>query len=509
MKNLQEKSNSQGQEKDSLSLDISEEALQELATQSVTLVIDYFSQIANNPLFQYSSASEFADRFSSQLPLEGESIEQLMADCHSIFAATRHTGHPRFLGYVASVSTPVGAFADLIASSLNPNVNSWRGAPAATELEKIVVGWLGSLIGYGENSQGFLTSGGSMANLNALVMAHRVKSPNQVSETGLWNSTPMIIYAGDRTHFSITKAADIMGLGRNCVRTIASDANFRLDISSLRQQIETDLTKGLQPFCIVANAGTTATGAVDPLAEIASVAKEYELWFHVDGAYGALAALDSRKSHLFQGIEAADSIALDAHKWLFTPIDCGCLLFRNADTVRTALSFGIGDYLKLHEETEAESFAFWDYSIELSRRFRALKIWMLLRYYGVERIRGAICSNNDLAEYFGECVNAAEDFELLAPVELSICCFRYVPSSLSAKLALASETESETINAELNKLNAQILYAVQRNGKAYLSNTTISGKYALRACMVNFRTTPTDINSILNIIREVFLNLDK
>lgn len=509
MKNSQDNPKKKAEQGNLSPLDLSEEVLKELATQSVALVTDYFTQVAKNPLCQYTSASEFADRFNSELSLEGESLEQLMADCRSIFAATRHTGHPRFLGYVGSVSTPVGAFADLIASSLNPNVNSWRGAPAGTELEKIVVGWLGLLIGYGENSEGFLTSGGSMANLNALVMAHRVKSPEQVSEKGLWNSTPMMIYAGERTHFSISKAADIMGLGRNCVRTVSLDANFRLDISSLRQCIETDLNKGLQPFCIVANAGTTATGAVDLLTEIALVAEEYNLWFHVDGAYGAPAALDPRKRNLFEGIERADSVALDAHKWLFTPIDCGCLLFRKSDTIRDALSFGIGEYLKLHEETEAESFAFWDYSIELSRRFRALKIWMLLRYYGVERIRAAICENNALAEYFGECVSAAEDFELLTPVELSICCFRYVPSSLSAKFALADETERETLNAELNRLNAQILYAVQRNGEAYLSNTTISGKYALRACLVNFRTTRADIDLTLDIVREVFFNLNK
>ncbi len=509
MKNSHNNSNKKLEDSDpALSLDLSEEALKELATQSLALITDYFTQVAKNPLFEYTSASEFADRFNSELSLEGESLEKLMADCRSIFEATRHTGHPRFLGYIGSVSTPVGAFADLIASSLNPNVNSWRGAPAATELEKIVVSWLGSLIGYGENSLGFLTSGGSMANLNALVIAHRVKSPDRVSEIGLWNLTPTMIYAGERAHFSISKAADIMGLGRNCVRTVSLDANFRLDISSLRQSIETDISKGFRPFCVVANAGSTSTGTVDPLAEIASIAEEYNLWFHVDGAYGAPAALDPRKRSLFEGIERADSVALDAHKWLFTPIDCGCLLFRESDKIRDSLSFEIGEYVKLHEETEAESFAFWDYSIELSRRFRALKIWMLLRYYGVERIRAAICENNALAEYFAECVKTAEDFELLAPVELSICCFRYVPSSLAAKFALADETESETLNAELNQLNAQILYAVQRNGKAYLSNTTISGKYALRACMVNFRTTRADIDEVLDLVREEFYNLN-
>jgi aromatic-L-amino-acid/L-tryptophan decarboxylase len=486
------------------SLDLTDDAMQQLVTESVALITDYFGHLAEIPLFQHTAASKFADELSSELPIEGESIEQLMNDCRSLFGASRHTGHPRFLGYIASVSTPVGVFADAIASTLNPNVNSWRSAPAATELEKLVVQWLGLLVGYGENAQGLLTSGGSITNLNALLIAHRVKSPEKVSEKGLWNTgAPMTIYASDRVHFSILKAADILGLGRDCVRIIKSDGKFRLDVSSLRQCIETDLSKGFRPFCIVANAGTTATGAVDPLAEIARVAEEYDLWLHVDGAYGAFAALDPRKRHLFAGMELADSVSLDPHKWLYTPVDCGCLLFRNAAVVRTALSFDVGEYLQLYEDTDAQSFGFWDYGIELSRRFRALKIWMVLRYYGVRRISAAITNNNTLAEYLAERVFMAEDFELLAPVELSICCFRYVPPLLATKLLSGDETELASVNAEIDQLNARILYAVQREGRAYISNTTIGGRYALRACIVNFRTTCAEIDAILDIIRDV------
>lgn len=491
------------------SLDLTDEAMQALATQTVALVTDYFAQLSDIPLFQYAIASKFTDRISSELPVEGEPLEQLMDDCRALFAASRHTGHPRFLGYVPNVATPVGAFADLIASALNPNVNTWRGAPAATELEKIVVRWLGSLIGYGDSAKGFLTSGGSISNLNALLMAHRAKSPEKVSEKGLWNAgAPMTIYASDRVHFSIPKAADVLGIGRDRVRLVKSDTKFRLDVSHLRQCIETDLSNGLRPFCIVGNAGTTETGAVDPLAEIAQVSEEYNLWFHVDGAYGTLAALDPRKRPLFDGIERADSIAINAHKWLYTPIDCGCLLFRDAE-IRSALSFAIGDYVRLHEETEAETFAFCDYSIELSRRFRAFKLWMLLRYYGVQRIRAAIIENNNLADYFAECVSAAEDFELLTPVVLSICCFRYVPPSECGRLLKSvSQEEREQINAELDRLNARILYAVQRDGKAYLSNTNICGLYALRACMVNFRTTCADIDAVLDIVRDTARSLE-
>ena len=440
---------------------------------------------------------------SEELPIESESIEQLMDDCRSMIAASRHLGHPRFFGYIGSPSTPVGAFSDLIASALNQNVNSWRSAPAATEIEKMVVRWLGKIISYNENAHGLLTSGGSMANLNALLIAHRVKSPDKVSDLGLWNTLkPMTIYASEHVHFSIPKAADILGLGRSRVRMVKSDTKFRLDVSSLRSSIESDLRNGLQPFCIVASAGTVGTGAVDPLAEIAQVALEYGLWFHVDGAYGAIAALDERKHSVLKGISLADSVALDPHKWLYTPIDCGCLLFRDRDRVRSALSFSAGEYIKVNEETEAESFAFWDYGLELSRRFRALKIWMLLRYYGLRRISAAIAQNNALAEYFAACINRDSDFELLAPVELSICCFRYVPPDKRALLLSADESERAQINAELDQLNERLLDAVQHNGRAYLSNITLCERYALRACIVNFRTTHADVDATLDILRD-------
>src|SRR5437660_1171759 len=199
----------------------------------------------------------------------------------------RHNGHPRFFGYVASPATPAGAFADLIASALNANVTSWRSAPAATEIEQTVTRWLGSLVGFGDDAHGLLTSGGSMANLTALLIAHRTRSQSEISRTGLWQSgKPMTIYASDQIHLSIAKAADILGFGRDYVRTVRSDERFRIDVRSLRESIEGDRLNGLLPFCVVASAGTVSTGAFDPLAEVAAVAAENDLWFHVDGAYG-------------------------------------------------------------------------------------------------------------------------------------------------------------------------------------------------------------------------------
>jgi len=484
------------------SLDISPEELRQLSSRVTQLVLEYFSEVSDLPVFPETFAGETLEQVGSTLPAEGEPLERLINDCRTIIENSRQNGHPRFFGYVASPATPAGAFADLIASALNSNVTSWRSGPAATEIERTVVRWLGSLIGYDEDAHGLLTSGGSMANLTALLIAQRAKTGRDASRTGLWRSeAPMTIYASEQVHMSIPKAADILGFGRNQVRLIGCDDQFRMNVKLLREHIKQDIQAGAKPFCIVASAGTTNTGAVDPLSEIADVGREFALWFHVDGAYGAPAALDETKRSLFAGLERADSVSLDPHKWLYAPLDCGCLLFRDDGQARVAFGDEDADYIKVLEQDADESFAFWNYGPELSRRFRALKIWLTLRYYGAHRIAAAITEDNALAGYLAELVEQAEDFELLSQPQLSICCFRYLPRTMRLRLDSDAQ-ESEPIESELNKLNERIMYAVQRGGRAYLSSATIHGKFALRVCITNFRTTRADLEETLRIIRE-------
>jgi glutamate/tyrosine decarboxylase-like PLP-dependent enzyme len=482
------------------SLEISEAEMHALSSQLTQLVTDYFSSVSSLPVFPDTAGGKTTARLGASLPVAGEPLDQLIDDCRAILEGSRHNGHPRFFGYVASPSTVPGAFADLIASTLNSNVTSWRSGPAATEIERTVVRWLAAFIGYGSETAGILTSGGSMANLTALMVAHRSRANRDVASTGLWNSgAPMTIYASEQIHMSIPKAADILGLGRQQVRLVDCDDHFRMQVQSLRDRIAEDLKGGFKPFCVVASAGTVNTGAVDPLADIAEVAKEFNLWFHVDGAYGALAAADETKRPLFRGLERADSVSLDPHKWLYVPIDSGCLLFRDESTARAAFSFDEADYIKIHEQNPEESFAFWNYGPELSRRFRALKIWLTLRYYGTNRIAAAIREDNALAAYLARAVEQSEDFELLAAPELSICCFRYVPPSLRS--GLQSESRDD-VNSELDQLNNKIMLAVQRGGRAYVSSATLRGRFALRACITNFRTTRADLDRTLEIIRE-------
>jgi glutamate/tyrosine decarboxylase-like PLP-dependent enzyme len=296
---------------------------------------------------------------------------------------------------------------------------------------------------------------------------------------------------------SIAKAADILGLGRDQVHVIDCDDQQRMRVDSLRKRIETDLRHGLRPCCVVASAGTVNTGVVDSLEAIAPIAKQFDLWFHVDGAYGAPGVLDERKKHLFRGLERADSVSLDPHKWLYVPVDAGCLLFRDPNPVKATFSTDDADYIKVHGHSDDEAFAYWDYGVELSRRFRALKVWLTLRYYGVRRIAEAVSNDIALAAYLGELVLGAEDFELLGPVELSICCFRYIPAGW------------KTTDPRLDQLNERVMSRVQTSGRAYLSNATVNGHFALRACVTNFRTTKSDIELTLQAIRDAAREINR
>jgi aromatic-L-amino-acid/L-tryptophan decarboxylase len=480
------------------SLDVSDDTLNEISSSAMKLVFDYLTTISERPVRAENYAGKTTNSINAELSTEGVPLDKLIDECRAIMDLSRHNGHPRFFGYVASPSTPIGAYGDLIASALNANITCWRSGPAGTELERMVVRWLGSLIQYDREANGLLTSGGSMANMIALLIASRRKSGADASRRGLWNSgPPMTIYASEEVHMSIPKAADILGFGRDQVRVIGCDDRQRMRVDQLASRIEADQREGLRPFCVVGSAGTVNTGVVDPLAEIANVARQFDLWFHVDGAYGAPGVLDERKRALFKGIERADSVSLDPHKWLYVPVDAGCLLFRDAAAARAAFNTEDADYIKTHGYSDEEAFAFWDYGVELSRRFRALKVWLTLQYYGTRRIAEAISDDISLAEYFGETISNAGDFELLAPVELSICCFRYVPPG------------ANNSDAELDRLNASLMELVQKGGRAYVSNATVNGRFALRACITNFRTTKSDIDTTIQAVREAGLSLNE
>jgi aromatic-L-amino-acid/L-tryptophan decarboxylase len=299
------------------------------------------------------------------------------------------------------------------------------------------------------------------------------------------------IYASSETHFSIAKAAALLGIGRKNVCHVAVDERFKIRVDDLVAKITADLQAGYVPFCVVANAGTVNTGAVDPLTEIREVADRFKLWMHVDGSYGAFAILAKSARELFLGLDRADSIALDPHKWLYLPVDVGCVIYRDPQIARAAFAHE-AEYTRIIGQEADEAFAFWDYGPELSRRFRALKVWMLLKGAGLDALGAAIESNLACARHFESMVRSSDDFEMLAPIELSVFCFRHVPVQLRNE-------SPEAIDA----FNENLLVGLQQDGSSYLSNAALRGHFALRGCVLNYRTTLRDMEILLDDLRRV------
>jgi glutamate/tyrosine decarboxylase-like PLP-dependent enzyme len=436
------------------------------------LSLDYLAGIGERPSFPQITGSETQTFLSQPLPENGLG-ESALYDLRKVIDGGRPNS-PRFFGYVFGSGEPVAAAADLLASVLNQNVTAWRSSPTALTMERVVVGWLAQAIGC-DGFTGSLTGGGSVANLMALAMAREAHLP--ANESG---ARPGTVYASEQVHMSIPKAVALLGIGRDNLRYIPCDDDFRIRTDLLRTAIQRDVEAGLTPIAIVGSAGTVATGSIDPLVELAGIARDFGAWFHIDGAYGALAAI--AEPALFAGLNQADSLSLDPHKWLYQPLDCGCLLYRDAAAARRAFSHS-GDYAKVLLEDPIESFAYFEESIELSRRFRALKLWVSLRYHGLEKFRQAIRNDLQHAQLLTRLIAEEPELELLAPVRLSAVCFRFLPQP--------------GIGLDLDVLNHKILQCVVRRGRVFLSNASIHGKFSLRACFVNHRTTPNDVHQVV------------
>ncbi|MGF7160156.1 glutamate/tyrosine decarboxylase-like PLP-dependent enzyme [Rhodoligotrophos appendicifer] len=444
-------------------LESSDRDLAALMTEATKLAAEYWASLDDRPSYPSSSGAETVRLFDRPWPDEGTGLG-ILADFKAIAEHSRPcTG--RFFGYVAGSGEPVSAVGDFLTSVLNQNTTSWRSAPAAVTIERTVVGWLASAVGC-SGFAGSLCGGGSMANLMGLAIARETVMP--ANEDG---ARPGVVYASEQVHMSIPKAMALLGLGHNNLRLIPVDQDFRMRTDALEAAIARDRKAGRKPLAIVASAGTVATGAIDSLPEIAHIARTEGLWLHVDGAFGVLAAMAVPEK--FEGLNLADSISLDAHKWLYQPIDCGCLLYRERDAARRTFSHS-GDYVRIFNQDPGETFAFFDESMELSRRFRALKLWLSLQYHGRGAFRDAIARDLEHAQLLAEAIRAQPELKLLAPVPLSAVCFSHG-----------------------SKDNEAILRRVIARGRVYLSNATIDGQFVLRACFVNHRTRPEDVQEIV------------
>ena len=458
------------------SLEISPSDFRQLAEQVTHLAYEYLSSLDARPTFPATSGTRAEKLFRHGLPEEGLKSGALNALRDVLDHSRAQSG--RFFGYVLGSGEPVAATADLLASVLNQNVTAWRSGPAAVTIERAVVDWLATAIGC-SGFHGSLTGGGSPANLMGLAMAREAKLP--ANESGSVSSSHAVVYASEEVHMSIPKSIALLGIGRQNLRLIPTDVKYRMDLSELKKAIQQDKSAGKTPIAIVANAGTVNTGAIDPLREIAAIAQQYGLWMHVDGAYGALAAL--AVPNKFAGLELADSISLDPHKWLYQPLDCGCLLYRDPTRARNAFSHS-GDYAKVLSDHPVEGFAFFEESMELSRRFRALRLWLSLRYHGLQAFRSSIREDLELAQRLADSIGQSPELEVMAAVELSAVCFRYIGG--------AAKSEEKC-----NEQNGEILKRVVQRGRVYLSNATLRGKFCLRACIVNHRTTQADIDAVV------------
>ena len=416
-------------------------------------------------------------------PLLSRTAEQLFD--HSLF-----NGHPRFWGYITSSAAPIGALAELLAAAVNPNLGAWRLSPAATEIESQTVRWIAELIGYPTPCGGLLVSGGNMANFVCFLAARTAKADWDVRKTGLAGRSArrLRVYGSKETHTWIQKATDLFGLGTDAIRWIATDPQQRMDPAALRRQLEEDVAEGDRPFLVVGTAGSVSTGAVDPLPELADISREHDAWFHVDGAYGAFAGRAEGVPEDFRGMKEADSVAVDPHKWLYAPLEAGCVLVRNSETLRDAFSYHPPYY---HLDEKAVNYV--DFGMQNSRGFRALKVWLALRQVGRAGYMNMINQDIRLAQELYRRLEGHEELERLTQ-GLSITTFRYVPPDLQPKLG------SEEAETYLNKLNQEVLERLEKGGEAFLSNAVIEGKFVLRLCIVNFRTSLEDIEALPEIV---------
>ena len=462
---------------------------EQLGRVALEWALRYFTQQTQLPIYPTVSARELTARLSHPLPNDPQDPAAVIADFDAVATFGRHNGHPRMFGYVQSSGSFAGVVADFLASAINQNVTSWRSAPAATTIEHQVIEWLKMMVAFDPAGDGVLLSGGSFANFAGLAAALRASTDVDINQHGV-GALPgrPRIYTSDMTHMSIPKAASMLGVGKDASVRIAVDRELRMDPAALRPRIESDRVAGYHPVCAVATAGDVNTGAIDPLDAIADVCAESGVWLHVDGSYGALAARSRFVDGAMSALRRADSLSLDPHKWLYAPVDVGCVLVKNAAALRRAFSAGAG-YIDVVADRDMSDFAYWDHSPELSRRFRALKIWFVLKMHGVGAIQHAIDGNIDVARHLGSLIDASDDFERLAPVPLSIVCFRCKRGD--------------------DAFNRQLMVEVQRDGESYVSNATINGRFALRACIVNFRTQRADAERLLASIRRVAARLSK
>jgi glutamate/tyrosine decarboxylase-like PLP-dependent enzyme len=473
-------------------IEIGKEEFQKIGHQLIDRISEFIETIHERPVTPGESPKQLQHIIGMiPLPETGSVNAEIVARAsdlllnHSLF-----NGHPRFFGYITSSAAPLGVLADLLAAAVNPNVGAQILSPVATEIEKQTIRWLAEFIGVSGDYGGILVSGGNMANFTGFLTGRTAKAPARFKEEGIAGAKEeLTFYCSKATHTWIEKAAILSGHGTNAIRWIPTDSINRMDIEQLENTIQEDVRAGYKPVMVIGTAGDVSTGALDDFKSIASICKKFELWFHIDGAYGIPAAVVPSLKDLFEGVDAADSIALDPHKWLYSPLEAGCTLVKNPKHLTNTFS-SHPDYYNFDNNDEGASLNFYEYGLQNSRGFRALKVWMTLQQVGRQGYIEMISKNIDLSRMLFHLANDHPELEAVTQ-NLSIATLRYVP------LTLPNNQNKELY---LNNLNEALLNKLQQGGEIFLSNAVVGGKYCLRACIVNFRTTKKDIEDVVKII---------
>lgn len=455
------------------------EVMRRLGYQTVDMLVARLADPAAQPPLRVASPEEMERRLSGPPPEEGRPFGDILAELEEhVLPFVAHWGHPGYFAFIPGSSTFPGALGDFVASALNIDAGSWTWGSGPSHLELMVVDWFRRWIGYPAGAAGVLVSGGSAANMTALACAREAKAGAMADD--------LVVYCSDQAHSSVARAARALGFRPEQLRVLPTDERFRMRPDALANTLQVDVAAGRRPLFVAAAAGSTNTGAVDPLAELAAISREHDAWFHVDGAYGAFAVLTERGADALSGLEVADSVTLDPHKWLYQPFECGCLLVRDGRLLDDAFVI-TPDYLKDVEAAEEVNFS--DRGFQLTRVARAFKLWVSLGYFGVAAFRAAIDRTLDLAQLAQRRVQESEELELLLPTSLGVTCFR----------RRFGGTHDEE---ELARLNAQLVAGLAATGTGLISSTRLRGRYALRLCVLNHTSTEADVEGVLSWLEQ-------